>query len=232
MLYDKSFHEDAAYDNWKKIESEIKYTGMIDDADEQEWLSKIEPKYLPTDNPIFEKYNNRLQPTIILNGVEDYRARTDCIIIDNKKRILLDPIKKKCFNASFPGGGIEIGETDVAYSAEREVNEEALVKVKNCKFMNIIWFLRFIPQKFSYGQASFVCCGRYDGEFSGYADPDDRDSFAKNKIWVSIPEAEKESMIGPPHVLALKRYFDWEKKKNNLHETVNNLRINNALMLY
>ena len=232
MYYDNSFYnEDAAYDNWKRIESRVEYTGMIDDANEQVWLSKIEPRYLP-DVPIFAKYHGKAQPTIILNGTEDYRARTDCIIIDNRKRILLDPIKKKCFKASFPGGGIEIGETDVAYSAEREANEEALVKVKNCKFMNIIWFLRFIPQKYTYGQASFICCAKYDGEFSGYVNPDDLDDFAKNKIWVSIPEAEKESMIGPPHVLALKRYFDWEKKKNNLHETVNNLRINNAMILY
>lgn len=183
------------------------YMHMDDTADAEFYTNQITYLYPPEEevkrfkNSKY-KYGVELQPVFIQNN-RFYRIRTEIIIID-KDKILIDFTKPRCFPYSFPGGGIEKNE-DVALSASRECEEEALIRPKNVEFVNIAYFQKFPGfTTFYHGSVSLVCVGQKDRDYKGYIKKADRDEFVDHAKWVPW----KKVALGEPHMLAIYRYLE------------------------
>lgn len=147
--------------------------------------------------------NGEPQPVIIMNGGQ-YRARCEVIVLKGNQ-ILIDRGKDRGgFGYSFPGGGIDKGES-IVHCAERECEEEALVKPKHVHFMNIAWWADFDNVTINKDAVSFVCIAEYDSRYNlNKVDMKDRDEFADRARW----EDYRTANLGEPHKLAIKRYLD------------------------
>lgn len=158
------------------------------------------------------------QPMIYLNKRDDYRFRCEIIVINDRNEILIDVQKPWCFPYTFPGGGIDKGET-IEEAAARECKEEALVTPKKVKFMNVVWYCKFLPRKLQAGVISFVCVARYKGEYKGYVKEEDRDSFVERKQWIKFDQVHLEE----PHRIAIERYLADKENFVEHYETIENI---------
>ena len=146
-----------------------------------------------------------LQPIITLDNGDYYRFRSEIIVLNDKDEILLSREKARCFPYSFPGGGIDPGET-IEEAAIREGKEEALIIPKDVRFVNIAWFCRFETPILWKGILTFTVVGRYKKPYKGYVKVIDRDSFTHSKEWVNY----KKMNLGEVHKVAIKRYLSTE----------------------
>ena len=150
------------------------------------------------------------QPIITLDNGDYYRFRSELIIMNDKDEILLSREKARCFPYSFPGGGIDPGET-IEEAAIRESKEEALVIPKNVRFVNIAWFSTFKTPILWKGILSFTVVGQYSKPYKGYVKVIDRDSFTHSKEWVNY----KKMNLGDVHRAAIERYLSTEDINEN-----------------
>lgn len=185
------------YGNWKP-KSKSTYIDMDDNADEKEYLKKVEFIKLKDD-----KYSSDPQP-VIYYGEDDYRARCEVLIIKGSK-VLLDRGKDRAeMGYSLPGGGIDPKES-IAKGAARECEEEAMIIPKHTQYMNIAWREEFPkPKLYNTGAISFVCVAEYGRNYKGKVDDEDKDEFADRAKWEEIEEAN----LSEPHMLAIKRYLN------------------------
>lgn len=196
----------------KKAKGDSIYIGTDANASESEYLKRVEYIRLSTIR------NGTPQPVIMKNG-GSYRARCEVIVLKGNK-ILLDRGKNRGgFGYTLPGGGIDPREK-VAKGAARECEEEALVKPKHVKFMNVVWWGEFENPLFNKGSVSMVCVA----EFGSYYDEskvkqEDRDEFADRAQW----EDYRTANLGEPHMIAIERYFGRDVKPKTictLEETI------------
>lgn len=185
-----------------KIRSGSGYSGIYPDADEKEWVHKIE--YIGHD-----KWTKGIpQPCIKINGGL-YRARCEIMVIKGNQ-VLLDMDRNRGgFGYALPGGGLDKNES-IAHCAERECKEEALVLPVKVRYTNVAWTEDFNDPKFNKGAISFVCIAEYGKEYKGKVKAEDRDEFADRAIWINIEDIE----LGEPHRIALDRYMDSKENTN------------------
>lgn len=146
-----------------------------------------------------------VQPIITLDNGDYYRFRCEIIVLNDKDEILLSREKARCFPYSFPGGGIDPGET-IEEAAIRECKEEALIIPKDVRFINIAWFSKFKTPILWKGIVSFIVVGKYHKPYKGYVKVIDRDSFTHSKEWVNY----KKFNLGDVHKTAIERYLSTE----------------------
>ena len=180
-----------------KPKSKTSYKDVDLDADEQEYLKKVQFIKLKDD-----LYSSKPQP-VIWYGQDDYRARCEVLIIRGDE-VLIDRGKDRAgFGYSLPGGGLDPSEP-IAHCAARECEEEALIIPRNIRYMNIAWREDFPkPKLYNSGAISFVCVAEFGGKFRGNVDAEDRDEFADRAVWENYRTAD----LGLPHREAIERYL-------------------------
>ena len=184
----------------RKLKGDSYYVGMDTHADEEEWKQKIVFKSF--DKKIDQYSHGKPQPNIIIDG-KTYRARSEVIVMDGNK-VLIDKTKNRAgFGYTFPGGGIDPGES-FAQNARRECEEEALIIPKRIHYMNIAWFMNYTNGIMNDGAISFVCVAEKGNNFKGRVDAHDKDEFADNAVWIDY---RRITNLAPPHKVAIERFL-------------------------
>ena len=196
----------------KKLKGDSYFSHMETHVDEKEWRKKVEFVKIPG---LEGSGYTKSQPILVIDG-KNYRARSEIIVVNNKKQVLLDRGKNRAsFGYDLPGGGIDPKES-IEDAARRECEEEARVIPKKIKFSGIIWFMLYEDPQYSDGAASFLCVAEYGKDFKGYVKKEDKDEFADRAQWEDYQKAN----LGPPHKLALDRYFNGGSEFNEMEGPV------------
>ena len=207
--------------NMQTINDGVRYFWKFDaNIDRDKWMKKLQ----------FEKQDASTigvsgfiapQPVVYLSRRDGpYRFRCEILVLNDRNELLIDVQKPWCIPYRIPGGGIDKGET-IEEAASRECTEEALVVPKRVKFMNIAWFCKFVPKKLNAGVISFVCVGRYKGDYKGYVKKEDRSSFVDAKQWIRYDQVHLEEF----HRIAIERYL------NDKDSLVENYEVENIVTL-
>ncbi len=122
------------------------------------------------------------------------RARAAAILIQDGTLALLERHRQDQHYFSFPGGGVEVGESP-DQTVVREVFEELGVQVNVIRLVAIFWF-RGNPQYFFLVEQTGGTFGSGSGpEISGQPDPL-RGSYTP--IWMPIQEIAKQNVLPRP----------------------------------
>ena len=184
----------------RKLKGDSYYVGMDTHADEEAWKQKIVFKSF--DKKVDQYSHGKPQPNIIIDG-KVYRARSEVIVMDGNK-VLIDKTKNRAgFGYTFPGGGIDPGES-FAQNARRECEEEALIIPKRIHYMNIAWFMNYTNGIMNDGAISFVCVAEKGNNFKGRVNAHDKDEFADNAVWMDY---RRIGNLAPPHKVAIERFL-------------------------
>lgn len=188
----------------RKLKGDSYYVGMDTHADEEEWKKKIVFKAF--DKNVDQYSHGKPQPNIIIDG-KTYRARSEVIVMDGNK-ILVDKTKNRAgFGYTFPGGGIDPGES-FAQNARRECEEEALIIPKRIHYVNIAWMMNYTNGIMNDGAISFVCVAEKGNNFKGRVNAHDKDEFADNAVWIDYRRLVN---LAPPHRVAIERFLNGQE---------------------
>lgn len=197
----------------RKFKGDSYYVGMDTNADEQKWKKKIIFKVF--DKGVDQYSHGKSQPTIIIDG-KAYRARSEVIVMDGNK-ILVDKTKNRGgFGYTFPGGGIDPGESFIQ-NARRECEEEALIIPKRIHYVNIAWMMNYTSSIMHDGAISFVCVAEKGSNFKGKVSTDDKDEFADNSIWIDYKRLDN---LAPPHRVAIERFLNGQEFDENVNDHI------------
>ena len=197
----------------RKLKGDSYYVGMDTNADEQKWKKKIIFKVF--DKGVDQYSHGKPQPTIIIDG-KAYRARSEVIVMDGNK-ILVDKTKNRGgFGYTFPGGGIDPGESFIQ-NARRECEEEALIIPKRIHYVNIAWMMNYTSSIMHDGAISFVCVAEKGSNFKGKVSTDDKDEFADNSIWIDYKRLDN---LAPPHRVAIERFLNGQEFDENVNDHI------------
>ena len=197
----------------RKLKGDSYYVGMDTNADEQKWKKKIIFKAF--DKGVDQYSHGKPQPTIIIDG-KAYRARSEVIVMDGNK-ILVDKTKNRGgFGYTFPGGGIDPGESFIQ-NARRECEEEALIIPKRIHYVNIAWMMNYTSSIMHDGAISFVCVAEKGSNFKGKVSTDDKDEFADNSIWIDYKRLDN---LAPPHRVAIERFLNGQEFDENVNDHI------------
>ena len=188
----------------RKLKGDSYYVGMDTHADEEEWKKKIVFKSFDKNTDQYS--HGKPQPNIIIDG-KLYRARSEVIVMDGNK-ILVDKTKNRAgFGYTFPGGGIDPGES-FAQNARRECEEEALIIPKRIHYVNIAWMMNYTNGIMNDGAISFVCIAEKGNNFKGKVKAHDKDEFADNAVWMDYRRLDN---LAPPHRVAIERFLNGQE---------------------
>ena len=197
----------------RKLKGDSYYVGMDTNADEKKWKKKIIFKAF--DKGVDQYSHGKPQPTIIIDG-KAYRARSEVIVMDGNK-ILVDKTKNRGgFGYTFPGGGIDPGESFIQ-NARRECEEEALIIPKRIHYVNIAWMMNYTSSIMHDGAISFVCVAEKGSNFKGKVSTDDKDEFADNSIWIDYKRLDN---LAPPHRVAIERFLNGQEFDENVNDHI------------
>ena len=197
----------------RKLKGDSYYVGMDTNADEKKWKKKIIFKAF--DKGVDQYSHGKPQPTIIIDG-KAYRARSEVIVMDGNK-ILVDKTKNRGgFGYTFPGGGIDPGESFIQ-NARRECEEEALIIPKRIHYVNIAWMMNYTSSIMHDGAISFVCVAEKGSNFKGKVSTDDKDEFADNSIWIDYRRLVN---LAPPHKVAIERFLNGQEFDENVNDHI------------
>ena len=197
----------------RKLKGDSYYVGMDTNADEKKWKKKIIFKAF--DKGVDQYSHGKPQPTIIIDG-KAYRARSEVIVMDGNK-ILVDKTKNRGgFGYTFPGGGIDPGESFIQ-NARRECEEEALIIPKRIHYVNIAWMMNYTSSIMHDGAISFVCVAEKGSNFKGKVSTDDKDEFADNSIWIDYRRLVN---LAPPHRVAIERFLNGQEFDENVNDHI------------
>ena len=195
----------------RKLKGDSYYVGMDTNADEKKWKKKIIFKAF--DKGVDQYSHGKPQPTIIIDG-KTYRARSEVIVMDGNK-ILVDTTKNRGgFGYTFPGGGIDPGESFIQ-NARRECEEEALIIPKRIHYVNIAWMMNYTSSIMHDGAISFVCVAEKGSNFKGKVSTDDKDEFVDNSIWIDYRRLVN---LAPPHKVAIERFLNGQEFAENVND--------------
>ena len=197
----------------RKLKGDSYYVGMDTNADEKKWKKKIIFKAF--DKGVDQYSHGKPQPTIIIDG-KAYRARSEVIVMDGNK-ILVDKTKNRGgFGYTFPGGGIDPGESFIQ-NARRECEEEALIIPKRIHYVNIAWMMNYTSSIMHDGAISFVCVAEKGSNFKGKVSTDDKDEFVDNSIWIDYRRLVN---LAPPHKVAIERFLNGQEFDENVNDHI------------
>ena len=182
-----------------KAKGDSTYVGMDNNADESTYTNKVKYVVLKANGKVLR--GGKPQPVIEMNGGQ-YRARCEVLVLKGNQ-VLLDRGKDRGgFGYSLPGGGLDSKES-IAHCAMRECEEEALVKPKKIKYVNIVWWADFDNVMINKGAISFICVAEYGGDYKDKVKNEDKDEFADRARWEDYRTAD----LGEPHKLAIQKYL-------------------------